>query len=82
MPELQTCAVLRKLRGREARGGEETIMQTTDRAARMCPKCGEDCRVYWTYDRDDGARIRRVKCCKCGLKFETAEIRTRIIKKK
>ena len=47
----------------------------------MCPQCGGDSRVYWTFDREDGARIRRVRCGCCGSVYETIEVRTRLIKK-
>ena len=52
---------------------------TTEYAARMCPECGADSFVYWTYEREDGARIRRRRCAVCGAKFETIEVQTRTI---
>ena len=55
-------------------------MELTTETARMCPKCGNDSRVYWTYDRNDGARMRRVRCPSCGTVFETIEVKTRIVK--
>ena len=57
-------------------------MLTTADAARMCPACGGDSYVYKTYDRPDGARIRRRRCLECGTRYETIEIRTRTLGKK
>ena len=53
-------------------------MLTTEIAARMCPKCGEDSKVYDTRERADGAIIRKRKCVKCQVEFETIEVLTRI----
>lgn len=53
---------------------------TTENAARMCPKCGADSFVYWSYEREDGARIRRRRCKECGTKFETIEVLSRVVK--
>lgn len=42
-------------------------------AARMCPVCGEDSRVYDTREQPDGT-IRRIRCCSvCGARFSTEE---------
>lgn len=56
----------------------ERMLSTQD-AARLCPECGGDSYVYWGYEREDGARIRRRRCVDCGAKFETIEIRSRTI---
>ncbi len=43
------------------------------RAARMCPVCGEDSRVYDSREQSDGT-IRRIRCCSvCGVRFSTEE---------
>lgn len=57
-------------------------MITVDRAARMCPRCGEDSKVYDTRERQDGAIIRKRRCIKCGIEFETLEIFTRTYPKR
>lgn len=42
-------------------------------AARMCPVCGEDSRVYESREQPDGT-IRRIRCCSvCGARFSTEE---------
>lgn len=57
-------------------------MLTTESAARMCPNCGEDSTVYDTRERADGAIIRKRRCRKCGVEFETIEVLTRIFHNK
>ena len=54
-------------------------MLSTEKAARMCPRCGEDSWVYETRKNECGATVRRRKCKKCGTKFETIELLSRII---
>lgn len=53
-------------------------MLTTERAARMCPKCGEDSYVYDTREREDGSIIRKRRCGRCGVEYETREVFSRI----
>lgn len=48
----------------------------------MCPRCGEDSKVYDTRERQDGAIIRKRRCIKCGIEFETLEIFTRTYPKR
>ena len=47
--------------------------QNVDRAARMCPVCGEDSRVYDTRETADGTIRRKRRCLTCGAYFITAE---------
>lgn len=49
-------------------------------AARMCPLCGEDSRVYRCGDRRDGVFVRR-RCMRCGAEFETLEVFSGYVKK-
>lgn len=52
-----------------------------ERAARMCPICGEDSRVYRGADSLDGVFVRRRKCLKCDAEFETLEVFSGYVKK-
>lgn len=56
-------------------------MITVEHAARMCPRCGEDSKVYDTRERPDGAIIRKRRCLTCRTEFETIEILTRVYPK-
>lgn len=47
--------------------------QTDYKAARMCPRCGEDSVVYDSREQDDGSILRRRQCMRCGAKFVTVE---------
>lgn len=51
----------------------ECDLLTTERAARMCPRCGEDSSVSKSYEQADGSILRRRKCKVCGTEFETIE---------
>ena len=53
-------------------------MITVEHAARMCPRCGEDSKVYDTREREDGVIVRKRRCVRCKTEFETMEIYTRI----
>ena len=55
---------------------------TTERAARMCPDCGEDSTVYDTREQSDGAIIRKRRCRKCGVEFETIETLSKVYRKR
>jgi len=44
-----------------------------ERAARMCPRCGEDSIVYDSREQLDGSIRRWRKCKVCGAKFSTLE---------
>lgn len=52
-----------------------------DRAARMCPLCGGDSRVYRGADRKDGIFVRRRVCMYCEAEFETLEVFSGYVKK-
>lgn len=43
-------------------------------AARKCPKCGRDSKVYWSKEKPSGKIIRRRTCLNCGARFETVEV--------
>lgn len=42
-------------------------------AARMCPVCGEDSRVYDSREQPDGTIRRKRHCSACGACFSTEE---------
>ena len=48
-------------------------MDKTVTAARKCPKCGGDSRVYGTRETQSGQIRRNRKCVNCGFKFITLE---------
>lgn len=50
-----------------------------EKAARMCPKCAADSRVYDSREQADGSILRRRKCIECGLRFATVEFLAYII---
>ena len=51
----------------------------TSKAARMCPKCAADSRVYDSREQPDGSLLRRRECKECGLRFSTIEVLKEII---
>ena len=56
-------------------------MITVDKAARMCPRCGGDSRVYRGAERKDGVFVRTRICQQCGAEFETLEVFSGYIRK-
>lgn len=60
----------------------EEAMLSTERAARMCPVCAEDSRVYATRVQPDGTIIRKRRCIACGTRFFTREVFDRILPNK
>lgn len=53
-----------------------------ERAARMCPVCGEDSYVYDTRETPEGKIVRRRRCSACGAQFETEETFIRFLPEK
>lgn len=49
------------------------------RAARMCPICGADSRVYDTRETADGTIRRKRRCPACGVRFCTVESFTGLV---
>lgn len=49
------------------------MTERSQKAARMCPACGEDSTVYRCIDRADGSVLRKRRCKRCGAKFKTLE---------
>ena len=58
------------------------MLLTTEKAARMCPICGEDSAVKDSRVSPDGKIVRQRKCMKCGTYFETIEQFSKILHKK
>ena len=56
-------------------------MDIADHAARMCPVCSGDSKVYRGMDRRDGVFVRRRVCLRCGTEFETLEVFSGYIRK-
>lgn len=57
----------------------ETEYLSTENAARMCPKCAGDSRVYDCREQPDGSFVRRRRCVECETRFATIERLTHII---
>ena len=57
-------------------------MLDIERAARMCPVCGEDSYVYDTRETPEGKIVRRRRCSACGAQFETEETFIRFLPEK
>lgn len=57
-------------------------MLDIERAARMCPVCGEDSSVYDTRETPEGKIVRRRRCSACGAQFETEETFIRFLPEK
>lgn len=55
---------------------------STEDAARMCPVCGSDSRVYDSREQPDGSIVRRRVCRDCGMRFETVERFSKMVPKK
>lgn len=67
---------------RDARRLEGEEMLDIERAARMCPVCGEDSYVYDTRETPEGKIVRRRRCSACGAQFETEETFIRFLPEK
>lgn len=48
-------------------------------AARTCPECAGESRVYYSSEQADGTILRYRKCRACGLRFATREKFFRLI---
>lgn len=56
-------------------------MLMTDCAARMCPRCGGFGTVYRSWERIDGVFVRRRRCARCSVQYDTLEIASGYVKK-
>ncbi len=57
-------------------------LRSMNHAARMCPICGEDSRVYESRETADGTIHRKRRCLACGVSFCTVESFVGIVRMK
>lgn len=55
------------------------MTERSQKAARMCPACGEDSTVYRSKELSDGTILRERKCNVCGTRFQTVEKFSRVL---